>query len=114
MDPFLWPITIYNPGGVIFEDLVEAIYLSFAQSIWPNEWTSFHPDRRDAIERAHAARLSHHEVRRAENAVRGQHALAEDLGDEILRVDYLLGHSYFRGIEPCAHGNDWILHLGPA
>ena len=98
-----WPITIHNPWGVTLRDVLLAIRENLKQALWPQEWDLLHPERRSAIERLHTARAMAHPL--------GHPPPGPD-DDEVLRSDYLLDHTFFRGLAPNPYGDGWIMHFG--
>ncbi|KZV67578.1 hypothetical protein PENSPDRAFT_688014 [Peniophora sp. CONT] len=98
-----WPITIYDPYGVTFRDVVTAIRENLKQAMWRHEWDELHPERRSAIERLKVVRAMAHPL---------GNPLPESDDDEVLRCDYLLGHTFFRGLTPSPQNDGWMMHFG--
>ncbi|VDB88197.1 unnamed protein product [Peniophora sp. CBMAI 1063] len=98
-----WSITVYSPWGVTLHEVLVAIKENMKQAIWPHEWDTLHPERRAAIERLHLARTTAHPLGRP---------LPEPNDEEVLRSDYLLGHTFFRGLTPNPDGDGWMMHFG--
>lgn len=98
-----WPITIYSPWGVTFHDVVIAIRENLKQAMWPQEWEELHPERRNAIQHLKVVQAMAHPL--------GQ-PLPGPNDEEVLRSDYLLGHTFFRGLTPNPEGEGWMMHFG--
>jgi hypothetical protein len=105
-----WPIVAYNPAGVLCEDVLRALHLSFTEALWPTEWDEITEERKELIGRAWQNRNARRARVTAEDALNGITRPSTD--DGVLRLDYLLEHTYFRGLSACEDGLGWILHMG--
>ena len=102
---FPWPVTVlphHERLPVLVVDVITALKENFDERLTDEEVDSLSGDRKMMIYQSY--------WRRVRTPIGG--CLPGD-EDGLRRVDYLGGHTYFRGLEPSPDGDGFVLFMGP-
>jgi hypothetical protein len=96
---FPWPMSIYEPSGILCDHILTTIYHNFQQLVSQREFRGLGGKRRQQVLDAYWRRL------RTENL---------QPEEPLRRVDCMGDRTMFRGLEPSPDKDGtWIMYLGP-
>jgi hypothetical protein len=94
-----------NGSFVSVMDIINAIYLYLRMRVGEQELSKHFPKRidQDRVRAAHRQRYRHYKDRRTYN---------EEKLSGLRRIDFLMGHSKFRGLSETNSASKWFLNFG--